>query len=132
MVSRLWRSSRHQRVFGSWVFVLTYVFGTQAVSAPGETTQDSAARPNIVILYADDMGWGDTGAYGHPYIKTPSLDRLANEGQRWTDFYVPAPVCSPSRAALLTGRHPVRSGLYGVGSPVLLSLIHISEPTRPY
>ena len=44
---------------------------------------------------------------------------LANEGQRWTDFYVPAPVCSPSRAALLTGRHPVRSGLYGVGSPVL-------------
>ena len=81
--------------------------------------QDSVARPNIVILYADDMGWGDTGAYGHPYIKTPSLDRLANEGQRWTDFYVPAPVCSPSRAALLTGRHPVRSGLYGVGSPVL-------------
>ena len=47
------------------------------------------------------------------------MDRLANEGQRWTDFYVPAPVCSPSRAALLTGRHPVRSGLYGVGSPVL-------------
>ena len=119
MVSRLWRLSRHQRDFCSWVFIITCVCGAQAVSATGEAAQDSVARPNIVILYADDMGWGDTGAYGHPYIKTPSLDRLANEGQRWTDFYVPAPVCSPSRAALLTGRHPVRSGLYGVGSPVL-------------
>ena len=119
MVSRLWRLSRHQRDFCSWVFIITCVCGAQAVSATGEAAQDSVAQPNIVILYADDMGWGDTGAYGHPYIKTPSLDRLADEGQRWTDFYVPAPVCSPSRAALLTGRHPVRSGLYGVGSPVL-------------
>jgi arylsulfatase A len=119
MVSRLWRASHHQRMNVSWLFVIACIYCAQAVSASGDATQDSAARPNIVILYADDMGWGDTGAYGHPYIKTPSLDRLANEGQRWTDFYVPAPVCSPSRAALLTGRHPVRSGLYGVGSPVL-------------
>jgi len=119
MVSRLWRASHHQRMNVSWLFVIACIYCAQAVSASGDATQDSVARPNIVILYADDMGWGDTGAYGHPYIKTPSLDRLANEGQRWTDFYVPAPVCSPSRAALLTGRHPVRSGLYGVGSPVL-------------
>ena len=65
------------------------------------------------------MGWGDLGVFGHPYIRTPSIDRLAKEGQQWTDFYVPAPVCSPSRAALLTGRHPVRTGLYGVGTPVM-------------
>ncbi|MFT7287020.1 MAG: arylsulfatase A [Halieaceae bacterium] len=76
-------------------------------------------RPNIVVLYTDDMGWGDIGAYGNPYIRTPSLDRLAAEGQRWTDFYVPAPVCSPSRAALLTGKQPVRSGLYGQQIPVM-------------
>ena len=49
------------------------------------------ARPNIVLLYTDDMGWGDMAAYGNAYIRTPSLDRLAAEGQRWTDFYVPSP-----------------------------------------
>ena len=73
----------------------------------------SAERPNIVVLFADDLGYGDLGSYGHPTIRTPELDRLAREGQRWTDFYATAPVCSPSRAALLTGRLPVRSGLYG-------------------
>ena len=69
--------------------------------------------PNIVIIFADDLGYGDLGAYGHPTIRTPNLDRMAAEGQRWTQFYVGASVCSPSRAALLTGRLPVRSGMYG-------------------
>ena len=73
----------------------------------------AARPPNIVILFADDLGYGDLGSYGHPYIRTPNLDALAAQGQRWTDFYSPAPVCSPSRAALLTGRLPVRTGLYG-------------------
>lgn len=71
------------------------------------------AKPNIVILFADDLGYGDLGSYGHPYIRTPNLDALAAEGQRWTDFYVASPVCSPSRGALLTGRLPNRTGLYG-------------------
>jgi arylsulfatase A len=70
-------------------------------------------KPNIVILFADDLGYGDLGSYGHPYNRTPNLDALAAQGQRWTDFYVAAPVCSPSRGALLTGSLPVRSGLYG-------------------
>ncbi len=74
---------------------------------------ESPAKPNIVILFADELGYGDLGSYGHPYIRTPSLDALAEEGQRWTDFYVAAPVCSPSRGALLTGRLPNRTGLYG-------------------
>jgi arylsulfatase A-like enzyme len=73
----------------------------------------NARPPNIIILFAHDLGYGDLGSYGHPYIRTPELDQLARLGQRWTDFYVAAPVCSPSRAALLTGRLPVRSGLYG-------------------
>ena len=73
----------------------------------------SATSPNIVILFADDLGYGDLGSFGHPYIRTPNIDTLAANGQRWTDFYVAAPVCSPSRAALLTGRLPVRSGLFG-------------------
>ena len=76
-------------------------------------TAQLTSKPNVVIMFADDLGYGDLGSFGHPYIRTPNIDTLAAEGQRWTDFYVAAPVCSPSRAALLTGRLPVRSGLYG-------------------
>lgn len=69
------------------------------------------ARPNIVIIFADDLGWGDLGCYGHPNIRTPHLDRMAAEGMRFTEFYSAAEVCTPSRAALLTGRYPIRSGM---------------------
>ena len=69
--------------------------------------------PNFVVIFADDLGWGDLSSFGHPAIKTPHLDRMASEGQKWTNFYVASPVCSPSRGALLTGRLPVRSGLFG-------------------
>jgi len=68
-------------------------------------------KPNIVIILADDLGYGDLGCYGHPTIRTPHLDRMAAEGMRFTDFYSAAEVCTPSRAALLTGRYPVRSGM---------------------
>jgi arylsulfatase A-like enzyme len=68
--------------------------------------------PNIVIILADDLGYGDLGAFGSPSIRTPRLDAMAAQGQKWTNFYV-QPVCSPSRAALLTGRLPIRSGMYG-------------------
>lgn len=68
-------------------------------------------EPNIVIIYADDLGYGDLGCYGHPSIRTPNLDRMAAEGMRFTDFYSTAEVCTPSRAALLTGRYPIRSGM---------------------
>lgn len=72
----------------------------------------SAGRlPNFIILFADDMGYGDLGCYGHPTIRTPNLDRAAEEGLRFTSFYAAAPVCTPSRVGLLTGRYPVRAGL---------------------
>ena len=70
-----------------------------------------AAPPNVVIVLADDLGYGDLGVYGHPTVRTPRIDRMAAEGQRWTSFYVGESVCTPSRAALLTGRLAVRSGL---------------------
>ena len=71
----------------------------------------AADRPNVVVIYADDLGWGDLACYGHPTIHTPHLDRMAAEGMRFTEFYSAAEVCTPSRAALLTGRYPIRSGM---------------------
>jgi len=70
------------------------------------------ARPNVLIILCDDLGYGDLACYGHPHIKTPHLDRLASQGLRLTDCYASAPVCSPSRAGLLTGRTPNRLGVY--------------------
>jgi len=73
----------------------------------------AAAKPNVIIIFADDLGYGDLGCYGSPVIRTPHLDRMAAEGLRFTDFYSASEVCTPSRAALLTGRYPIRSGMCG-------------------
>ena len=68
---------------------------------------------NFIIIYVDDMGYGDVGSYGHPTIKTPNLDMMSYEGQKWTQFYSASSVCTPSRAALMTGRLPIRNGMIG-------------------
>lgn len=69
--------------------------------------------PNVIIILADDLGYGDLSCYGHPTIMTPNLDKMAAEGMKFTQFYSAANVCTPSRAALLTGRLPVRNGMAG-------------------
>jgi len=71
-----------------------------------------AARPNFLVILCDDLGYGDLECYGHPHIKTPHLNQLADQGIRFTDFYSTAPVCSSSRAGLLTGQTPNRVGIY--------------------
>jgi arylsulfatase A-like enzyme len=76
-----------------------------------EDVSPSAEPPNFVVIFCDDLGYGDLGIYGHPTIRTPRIDRMAETGQKWTNFYVGASVCTPSRAALLTGRLPIRSGM---------------------
>ena len=68
----------------------------------------AAAKPNILFILIDDMGWMDLGCQGNPHLKTPNIDRFATEGIRFTDAYAPAPVCSPTRAALMTGHSPAR------------------------
>jgi arylsulfatase A len=70
------------------------------------------ARPNILVILCDDLGYGDIGCFGHPRIKTPHLDQLAAEGIKLTSCYASAPVCSASRAGLMTGRTPTRIGIY--------------------
>jgi len=84
---------------------------TAAVVISTNLSHAADTPPNIVIIFADDLGYGDLGCYGHPTIKTPHLDRMANEGIRFTQFYVAASVCTPSRAGLMTGRYPIRSGM---------------------
>lgn len=74
-------------------------------------SQKKSSKPNFIIIFTDDLGYGDLGTFGNPSILTPNLDKLASEGQKWTNFYVAANVCTPSRAALITGRLPVRIGM---------------------
>lgn len=68
-------------------------------------------KTNLIFILADDLGFGDLASYGHPVIRTPALDQLAKEGISFTQFYSPSPLCSPSRAAMMTGRNPYRSGI---------------------
>lgn len=97
-----------------------------AVATSGTARQE--AGPNFVLLFADDLGYGDLASFGHPTIATPNLDRLAAEGIRLTSFYA-EPACTPSRAALLTGRYSVRSGLGSVIGPDASRGIPESEVT---
>lgn len=98
--------------------VLAILVGTALCSAgavnnvvAAEKTRGDSNKPNVVIILADDLGYGDLGIYGHPVVKTPNIDKLAQEGVRFTQYYAPAPLCSPSRAGLLTGRTPFRTNI---------------------
>ncbi|MBC8217835.1 MAG: sulfatase-like hydrolase/transferase [Planctomycetes bacterium] len=82
----------------------------------------AAGKPNIILIMADDLGYGDIGCYGSGKIKTPSIDALAKSGMKFTDYHSNCPVCSPTRAALLTGRYQQRSGIEGV--------VYAKGPTR--
>ena len=88
-------------------------------------------RPNVIVIVADDLGWSDVGFHGEEVIETPSLDRLANEGVQLHRFYT-TPICSPTRAALMTGRDPMRLGVaYGVIMPWHTNGIHPAEHFMP-
>jgi arylsulfatase A len=112
---------------------LVLAFGSLWGIVAAETP--TSRPPNFIIILADDLGYGDLGCYGHPSIRTPNLDRMAAEGMRFTDFYAGENVCTPSRAALLTGRLPVRNGMWGEKDRVLFPQskggLPVSEITLP-
>jgi arylsulfatase A-like enzyme len=86
-----------------------------------------SAGPNIVLIMADDQGWGDTGYNGHPELKTPNLDSLAASGLRMDRFYTGHFNCSPTRASVMTGRHPHRMGTFGPGSPIRAQEVTVAK-----
>jgi arylsulfatase A len=88
---------------GAGSLTLLGIFGCRTVKPK--------SQPNVIIIFCDDLGYGDLGSFGHPTISTPNLDKMAAAGQKWTSFYVAASVCTPSRAGLVTGRYPIRSGM---------------------
>lgn len=96
--------------------------------------ESGAKPPNIIVLFADDLGWGDLGCQGHPFVKTPAIDGLARTGCRLTQFYVTAPVCSPSRAGFLTGRIQNRFGMQSLirdTGPNIFHHVPLEEPLLP-
>ena len=90
---------------------ILHVFGIAALSVTCQAAEHIAS-PNVIFILTDDLGYADVGCYGAAKVKTPHIDRLAAEGFRFTDFHTAASICSPSRAAFLTGAYPQRCGLY--------------------
>ncbi|MBM3971425.1 MAG: sulfatase, partial [Planctomycetes bacterium] len=105
-----------------WVGLFAILIGTA-----GSQT-DAADKPNLVIFYADDLGWGETGAFGGKDIPTPHIDSLAKNGVKFTQGYVAATYCSPSRAGLMTGRYPTRFG-HEFNSVANKTGLHLKETT---
>ncbi|WP_158972758.1 sulfatase-like hydrolase/transferase [Paraglaciecola sp. L3A3] len=93
--------------------VITGLFLVLTTSATyAKQTEKAVEKPNIIFIFADDLGWGDISKHGHPDIRTPNIDRLAEEGSEFYQFSVSNPVCSPSRAAVLTGQYPSRNSVH--------------------
>ena len=98
-------------------------WGTQITDRKANPDQ---AKPNIILIMCDDMGYGDLGCYGQPYISTPNIDNMAREGMRFTQAYAGSPVSAPSRASLMTGQH---TGHCEVRGNKAVSYTHLTLPT---
>ena len=99
------------------VFFLVTLITLNSVFSQENKSKDKdrkVLKPNFILIMADDLGYGDISCYGNTYINTPNIDRLAMEGIRFTDFHSNGAVCSPTRAALLTGKYQQRTGVGGV------------------
>ena len=117
----------------------SFLAAALGATAVARLAQAQRRPPNFVVIYADDLGYGDLSCYGATAHRTPQLDRMAQEGVRFTDFYVPTPYCAPSRSSLLTGRYPFRNGMVFNPAPdagindvgLAASEITIAEALKP-
>ena len=107
--------------------ILAVAFTLYLCRVESATAAETDARPNIILVMADDMGWGQTGYYDHPILKTPNLDAMAQSGLRFDRFYAGAPNCSPTRATVLTGRTNDRTGVLNHGVPMRPQEITIAQ-----
>lgn len=127
MKMNLFFSSKFQIHQPLWLLGFSLLMGLGSCQKSGEESADTP--PNIVIIFADDLGYGDLSCYGQQRYQTPHLDQMAKEGIRFTNFYVAQPVCSASRAALLTGCYPNRVGVSGAFDPSDSVGLHPDEVT---
>lgn len=97
------------RFLNTVIALLLTTVSASCVSAQGEDHTENPQKPNIILVMADDQGWGDVGYNGHPFVQTPELDAMARDGFVFDRFYAAAPVCSPTRASVMTGRNPIRT-----------------------
>ena len=117
------------REMTSWLFFYIHLFVLPVIALSDDSTSVSGL-PNIVILFADNLGYNDIGAFGAASAKTPNIDRLATEGIKMNNWNSAAHLCSASRAALLTGKYPVKTGVYpGVFKPDAVNGLSPEEKT---
>ena len=95
-----------------------------------QSVKSSEDRPNIILVMSDDQGWGQVGYYNHPILKTPNLDKMAKNGLRLDRFYAGAPVCSPTRASVLTGRVNDRTAVFSHGEPMRIQEKTIAQALK--
>lgn len=119
-----------KNLFSKFCYTATFVAMTCSYASSAESEQDTVrSTPNIVLIFADDLGYGDVGCFGATNWKTPNLDRMASEGIRFTSFLVSQPVCSASRASLLTGCYANRVGIHAALMPTAKNGINAEETT---
>lgn len=124
---------REPRPFGRKAAAMGAAFVAAALGWGNGGLTTSAAepvRPNVILCMADDQGWGDVGYNGHPHLKTPVLDEMAASGLRFDRFYAAAPVCSPTRGSVLTGRHPNRFGCFSWGYTLRPEEVTLAEALK--
>ena len=107
-----------------------FALGDNAEAVPAEAARPSAKRPNVILCMTDDQGWGDTGYNGHKILKTPVLDEMAASGVRFDRFYAAAPVCSPTRGSVMTGRHPNRFGCFSYNYSIRPQEVTLAEALK--
>lgn len=108
-------------------FTIVFLFCTLLVNCVTKDEKETEQRPNIILLMGDDHGWEETGYNGHEYLKTPVLDEMASTGLRLDYFYAAAPVCSPTRGSVITGRHPNRYGTFNPNRSIRPEEISIAQ-----